>query len=67
MAMEVKKEEKDVICRALGVYLSDLRQEIVKTEKYEMRMDMHREKDVIRNFLSRCRSASESEFDRKVS
>ncbi len=54
MAMEVREEEKAVICHALNVYLSDLRQEIVKTEKYEMKHELHRERDVIKDFIARC-------------
>jgi hypothetical protein len=54
MSMEVNEEEKDVICHALNVYLSDLRQEIVKTEKHEMKNDLHRERDLIKGFVSRC-------------
>jgi hypothetical protein len=52
--MELMEEEKEVVCHALGVYLSDLRQEIVKTEKHDMKVGLHREKDVIENFVSRC-------------
>ena len=55
MSMEFKEEEeKKVICHALNVYLSDLREEIVKTEKHEMKVDLHREEDVIKNFIARC-------------
>jgi hypothetical protein len=54
MTMEIREEEKQVICRALNVYLSDLRHEIVKTEKPAMKNDLHREKDIIENFISKC-------------
>jgi hypothetical protein len=54
MAMEINEEEKKVICHALNVYLGDLRQEIIKTDKREMRVDLHREENVIKNFISRC-------------
>ena len=52
--MELMEEEKNVVCRALNVYLSDLRQEIVKTEKHSMKEDLHREKGIIEKFMSRC-------------
>ncbi|MFZ7125472.1 MAG: hypothetical protein ACOWWM_04865 [Desulfobacterales bacterium] len=54
MSMEIDEKEKSVVCRALNVYLSDLRQEIVKTEKFEMKSDLHRERDVIKSVLSKC-------------
>jgi len=54
MTVEINEEEKEVICHALNVYLGDLRQEIVKTDKREMRDDLHREEDVLKNFISRC-------------
>jgi hypothetical protein len=55
MSMEFKEEEeKKVICHALNVYLSNLREEIVKTEKHELKVDLHREEDVIKNFIARC-------------
>jgi hypothetical protein len=52
--MALRQEEKEVVCHALGVYLSDLRGEIVKTEKHDMRVGLHREKDIIENFMTRC-------------
>ena len=54
MAIEVGEEEKDVVCHALNVYLKDLRGEIVKTEKHDMRIELHREENVIKNVISRC-------------
>lgn len=54
MNMDLKKEEKDIICHALKVYLSDLREEIVKTEKHEMKVDLHKEEDVIKAFIEKC-------------
>jgi hypothetical protein len=54
MSMEIREEEKQVVCRALNVYLSDLRHEIVRTEKPAMKSDLHREKNIIKNFISKC-------------
>lgn len=52
--MELTKEEKEVVCHALDVYLSDLRGEIVKTESHDMKVSLHREKNIIENFMTRC-------------
>jgi hypothetical protein len=54
MTMEVREEEKKVICHALNVYLKDLRGEITKTEKHDMKVDLHREEDLIKDFIARC-------------
>ena len=54
MTMELMQEEKEVVCHALNVYLKDLRGEIVKTEKHDMKIDLHREEEVIKNFIARC-------------
>jgi hypothetical protein len=54
MAMEVREEEKKVICHALNVYLKDLRGEITKTEKHDMKVNLHQEEDLIKNFIARC-------------
>jgi hypothetical protein len=55
MDLDIKEDEKKVICRALDVYLSDLRHEISRTENYNMRTELHREKAVINNFIDKCR------------
>ena len=52
--MELMEEEKEVVCHALDVYLSDLREEIVKTEKHDMKVDLRREKSVIESVIARC-------------
>ena len=54
MNIEVSEEEKEVVCHALDVYLRDLRGEIVKTEKHEMKVDLHREEDLLKQFIARC-------------
>lgn len=54
MNIEVREEEKEVVCHALDVYLRDLRGEIIKTEKHEMKIDLHREEDILKNFITRC-------------
>lgn len=54
MAMELKEEEKNVVCHALNVYLKDLKGEIAKTEKHDMKIRLHQERDVIKDVLTRC-------------
>lgn len=54
MAMDLNEEEKKVICNALNFYLKNLRGEIAKTEKHEMKVDLHREEDIITKFIDRC-------------
>ena len=44
---EFTDEQKKAIHHALETYLSDLRAEIVKTEKHEWREGLHHEKDVL--------------------
>jgi len=43
--------EREIVQHALNWYLSDLRQEIVKTEKHEMKQQLHREETVLKEFL----------------
>jgi hypothetical protein len=40
-------EERDVLSRALGLYLSELRMEIVDTENWEYRAALKHEKNVL--------------------
>jgi len=54
MTIEVREEEKEAVCHALNIYLKDLRSEITKTEKHDMKVDLHREEDLIKNFIARC-------------
>lgn len=48
MNLELTDQEKDVVRHALEVYLSDLREEIVKTEKHEVKVKLHNEEDVLK-------------------
>jgi hypothetical protein len=41
MNLELTSEAKDIVRHALNVYLSDLREEIVKTEKHEWKEGLH--------------------------
>jgi len=54
MSTEVREEEKEAVCHAINVYLGDLRTEIVKTEKHDLKVDLHREEEILKNFIARC-------------
>lgn len=53
MQLELSPEEQSTLRTALEIYLSDLRQEIVKTEKYELRQTLHQEADLLTRVLQR--------------
>ena len=53
MTVKIKDKEKDVIKHALETYLSDLRSEIVKTEKHDWKKELHREEDIIKDVVGR--------------
>jgi hypothetical protein len=53
MNIELTDEERQVLRDALEGYLSDLRQEIVKTEKHEWLEALHREEKILRGVLAR--------------
>jgi histone H3/H4 len=45
--IELDDQAKSALRDALEAYLSDLREEIVKTEKHEWREALHRQKDIL--------------------
>jgi hypothetical protein len=53
MNLELDDEQKEIMRHALEVYVSDLRAEIVKTEKHEWKQGLHKEKDVLNEIISR--------------
>jgi hypothetical protein len=53
MQLELNDKERGVVRHALQVYLSDLREEIVKTEKHEWRQGLHEEEDVLKQVIER--------------
>jgi hypothetical protein len=53
MQLELNEEERRALQHALKVYLSDLREEIVKTEKHEWRVGLHAEKDLLQGLVER--------------
>lgn len=53
MTIVFTDEEKKILRHALETYLSDLRAEIVKTEKHEWKEGLHHEKDVLSGVMER--------------
>lgn len=53
MQVELNKEERETIRRALQVYMSNLRHEITKTEKHEVRVTLHDEEEVLTRLMTK--------------
>ena len=53
MILELTAEQTDTVRHALEVYLSDLREEIVKTEKHEWKEGLHKEEDVLKVMIEK--------------
>lgn len=53
MKLELTEEETRILRKALQSYISDLREEVVKTEKHDWRVALHREEEVLKAILSR--------------
>ena len=53
MNLELTDRERDVMQQALKVYLSDLREEITKTEKHEWKTGLHEEEEVLKQIIGR--------------
>jgi hypothetical protein len=49
--MELDDKGKQIIKHALEVYLSDLREEIVKTETHKWKTPLHEEEELIKKFI----------------
>lgn len=56
MYLELSEGETRILRAALHAYLTDLREEIVKTDKHEWRVALHHEEDVLREVLARLQS-----------
>ncbi|MCL4503363.1 MAG: hypothetical protein M1438_16180 [Deltaproteobacteria bacterium] len=52
MALEPNDKEKEVLKHALEVYLSELREEIVKTETHRWKVPLHEEEDILKKFIA---------------
>lgn len=53
MQVELNDEERGFVQLALQSYLSDLREEIVKTTKHEWRQALHREEQTLKQVIER--------------
>lgn len=53
MNLELSESEKHILRTVLVAYLSDLREEIVKTDKHEWRVALHHEEDILKSIVTR--------------
>jgi hypothetical protein len=51
MELKLNEDEKAIVRHALEEYLSNLRGEIVKTEKHEWKEGLHKEEDVLKKVV----------------
>ena len=51
MLFDFTEAERNVARRALELYVSELREEIVKTEKHEWRQALHEEKEILQRVI----------------
>lgn len=51
MQLDLSPQEADVVRRALETYLSDLRHEIVKTERHEWKVGLHDEENTLKRVI----------------
>lgn len=55
MDIELNEEQARAVRHALEVYLSNLRAEIVKTEKHEWKAGLHREQETLEAVIAKLR------------
>lgn len=53
MELLLNEKEREILLNALKCYLSNLREEIVKTESYRWKPPLHEEEDVIKSLIDR--------------
>ncbi len=53
MELQLSEKEKEILLNALKCYLSNLREEIVKTESYKWKPPLHEEEDIIKNLIDK--------------
>lgn len=53
MNLELSDKESKILLHAIEVYLSDLREEIVKAEKHEWKVGLHDEQEVLKGLLKK--------------
>jgi hypothetical protein len=52
MQLELSDNEVGILRHALEVYVSDLREEIVKTERHEWKEGLHEEENVLQRLIA---------------
>jgi hypothetical protein len=57
MSLRLETRERKIVRHALETYLSDLRVEIVKTEKYDWRVSMRQEEKALKRVIARLAAA----------
>lgn len=55
LQLELTSDERQILVDALETYVSDLRMEIADTEKHDVRNDLKRRKEVLRQVLNTLR------------
>lgn len=53
MNLELSESETQILRTVLVAYLSDLREEIVKTDKHEWRVALHHEENILKSIVTR--------------
>jgi len=53
MTFELSDKEKEVLEHVLKFYLSELREEVVKTEASKWKPPLHEEEDTIKNLIEK--------------
>ncbi|MFN3395427.1 MAG: hypothetical protein ACK4Z9_01360 [Thermodesulfovibrionales bacterium] len=53
MTLELNEKEKELLREILESYLSDLREEIVKTEDHRWKPILHEREDIIKKLIER--------------
>jgi len=53
MNLELTNEEKEILRHAVEVYLSDLREEIYKTESHESKPPLKKEEEILKGLLKK--------------
>ncbi len=58
MEIQLNEKEREILLNALKCYLSNLREEIVKTESYRWKPPLHEEEDIIKNLINKMSDIS---------
>ena len=53
MKLELNENEQKIVRHAFEDYLSNLREEIVKTEKHDWKAGLHEEEDVLKKIIAK--------------